>query len=114
LLRDWELCYEAQFSVGQTESNEFADVREIQKSLKGKISRLPIKSAALEPGKSADVIAVSGDPHNDVTVLKKVSLVMKKERCTRGPTDAPTTKLQGSTKHRGASQATAVASERNY
>ena len=32
---------------------------------------------SLEPGKSADVIAASGDPLNDVTALKKVSFVMK-------------------------------------
>jgi imidazolonepropionase-like amidohydrolase len=32
---------------------------------------------SLEPGKSADVIAVAGDPLADVTVLKKVSFVMK-------------------------------------
>ena len=31
----------------------------------------------LEPGKRADLIAVSGDPLKDVTVLKKVELVMK-------------------------------------
>ena len=32
---------------------------------------------SLEPGKAADVIAVSGDPTADVTVLKTVSFVMK-------------------------------------
>jgi imidazolonepropionase-like amidohydrolase len=32
---------------------------------------------SLEPGKSADLIAVAGDPLTDVTVLKKVSFVMK-------------------------------------
>ncbi len=32
---------------------------------------------SLEPGKSADLIAVQGDPLSDVTVLKKVSFVMK-------------------------------------
>ena len=31
----------------------------------------------LEPGKAADVIAVSGNPLEDVTVLKRVSFVMK-------------------------------------
>jgi hypothetical protein len=31
----------------------------------------------LEPGKQADLIAVSGDPLKDVTVLKQVSFVMK-------------------------------------
>ena len=30
----------------------------------------------IEPGKSADIIAVSGDPLADVTVLKKVEFVM--------------------------------------
>ena len=32
---------------------------------------------SLEPGKQADLIAVSGDPLNDVTVLKRVAFVMK-------------------------------------
>ncbi len=31
----------------------------------------------IEPGKSADVIAVSGDPLSDVTVLKRVNFVMR-------------------------------------
>ena len=35
------------------------------------------QAGSLEPGKSADVIAVQGDPLSDVTVLKKVSFVMK-------------------------------------
>jgi imidazolonepropionase-like amidohydrolase len=32
---------------------------------------------SLEPGKAADIIAVSGDPTKDVTVLKQVQFVMK-------------------------------------
>ena len=32
---------------------------------------------SLEPGKSADVIALQGDPLSDITVLKKVTFVMK-------------------------------------
>ena len=32
---------------------------------------------SLEPGKAADIIAVSGDPLADVTVLKSVRFVMK-------------------------------------
>ena len=35
---------------------------------------------SLEPGKRADLIAVSGDPLRDVTVLKRVDLVMKEGR----------------------------------
>ncbi|MGH8179167.1 MAG: amidohydrolase family protein [Steroidobacter sp.] len=35
------------------------------------------EAGALEPGKRADLIAVSGDPIADVTVLKSVSFVMK-------------------------------------
>ena len=31
----------------------------------------------LEPGKRADLIAVEGDPLQDVTVLKRVAFVMK-------------------------------------
>jgi imidazolonepropionase-like amidohydrolase len=35
------------------------------------------EAGSIEPGKRADVIAVSGDPLRDVTVLKRVSFVMK-------------------------------------
>ncbi len=34
-------------------------------------------AGSIEPGKSADIIAVSGDPTKDVTVLKSVQFVMK-------------------------------------
>lgn len=33
---------------------------------------------SLEPGKSADLIAVDGNPLDDVTVLKSVTFVMKR------------------------------------
>ena len=35
---------------------------------------------SIEPGKSADIIAVSGDPLADVTVLKQVRFVMARGR----------------------------------
>jgi imidazolonepropionase-like amidohydrolase len=35
------------------------------------------EAGSIEPGKRADLIAVSGDPLSDVTVLKRVSFVMK-------------------------------------
>lgn len=35
------------------------------------------QAGSLEPGKSADIIAVQGDPLSDVTVLKRVAFVMK-------------------------------------
>ncbi len=38
------------------------------------------EAGTLEPGKRADLIAVSGDPLNDVTVLKQVAFVMKDGR----------------------------------
>ncbi len=38
---------------------------------------LSAEVGTLEPGKRADLIAVSGDPLADVTVLKRVSFVMK-------------------------------------
>ncbi|CAN5594380.1 amidohydrolase family protein [soil metagenome] len=38
---------------------------------------IPEQVGTIEPGKSADVIAVAGDPLADVTVLKRVSFVMK-------------------------------------
>jgi imidazolonepropionase-like amidohydrolase len=34
----------------------------------------------IEPGKSADIVAVSGDPLSDVTVLKRVDFVMARGR----------------------------------
>ena len=37
----------------------------------------------IEPGKSADIIAVSGDPLQDVTVLKKVEFVMARGEVVR-------------------------------
>jgi imidazolonepropionase-like amidohydrolase len=47
-------------------------------------------AGTLEPGKQADIIAVSGNPLNDVTVLKRVSFVMKggKVVVTQGRTDS--------------------------
>jgi imidazolonepropionase-like amidohydrolase len=38
---------------------------------------LSAEVGTLEPGRRADLIAVSGDPLSDVTVLKRVSFVMK-------------------------------------
>ena len=34
------------------------------------------EAGTIEPGKSADIIAVTGDPLSDVTVLKRVEFVM--------------------------------------
>ncbi|MES2753656.1 MAG: amidohydrolase family protein [Pseudomonadota bacterium] len=39
----------------------------------------------IEPGKSADVIAVAGDPLQDVTVLKRVGFVMRAGKVAKGP-----------------------------
>jgi imidazolonepropionase-like amidohydrolase len=41
---------------------------------------LSAEVGTLEPGKRADLIAVSGDPLADITVLKRVSFVMKDGR----------------------------------
>jgi imidazolonepropionase-like amidohydrolase len=38
---------------------------------------------SIEPGKSADLIAVSGDPTADVTVLEHVQFVMKDGQVVR-------------------------------
>jgi imidazolonepropionase-like amidohydrolase len=35
------------------------------------------ETGSIEPGKRADMIAVTGDPLSDVTVLKRVQFVMK-------------------------------------
>jgi imidazolonepropionase-like amidohydrolase len=39
----------------------------------------------IEPGKSADIIAVDGDPLTDVTVLKRVGFVMARGEVVTGP-----------------------------
>jgi imidazolonepropionase-like amidohydrolase len=39
---------------------------------------------SLEPGKQADLIAVSGDPLTDVRVLKSVGFVMRGGRVYKG------------------------------
>jgi imidazolonepropionase-like amidohydrolase len=49
---------------------------------------LSAEAGTLEPGKRADLVAVTGDPLRDVTVLKRVSFVMKDGvvfRDVRGP-----------------------------
>ncbi len=48
------------------------------------LSGLSNEVGTIEPGKSADIIAVSGDPLQDVTVLKRVEFVM-----ARGETVIP-------------------------
>jgi len=44
---------------------------------------LPDEIGTLEPGKSADIIAVKGDPLNDVTDLKSVTFVMARGKVVR-------------------------------
>jgi imidazolonepropionase-like amidohydrolase len=39
----------------------------------------------IEPGKSADIIAVAGDPLADVTVLKRVDFVMARGEVVKTP-----------------------------
>ena len=45
------------------------------------------EAGSLEPGKWADLIAVKGDPLQDVTVLEKVAFVMKEGRISATPGD---------------------------
>ena len=42
-------------------------------------------AGTLAPGKSADVVAVRGDPLNDVTLLERVGFVMARGQVVRGP-----------------------------
>ena len=44
---------------------------------------LSAEIGTIEPGKRADLIAVAGDPLQDVTMLKRVSFVMKDGRIVR-------------------------------
>jgi imidazolonepropionase-like amidohydrolase len=39
----------------------------------------------LEPGKFADLVAVDGDPLQDVSVLERVDFVMKGGQVVKGP-----------------------------
>ena len=52
------------------------------------------EAGTIEPGKSADIIAVTGDPLSDVTILKKVEFVMVRGKVVvatdRDPVDLPT------------------------
>ena len=43
------------------------------------------EAGTIEPGKSADIIAVAGDPLADVTVLKKVDFVMARGEVIKAP-----------------------------
>jgi imidazolonepropionase-like amidohydrolase len=46
---------------------------------------LAAEIGTIEPGKSADIIAVRGDPLTDVTVLKQVGFVMARGEVVQGP-----------------------------
>ena len=44
-------------------------------------------TGTIEPGKSADIIAMKGDPLSDISVLRKVSFVMKEGNVVKHETD---------------------------
>jgi imidazolonepropionase-like amidohydrolase len=46
---------------------------------------LASETGTIEPGKSADIIAVAGDPLTDVTVLKRVDFVMARGDVVKAP-----------------------------
>ena len=57
---------------------------------------LEAEVGALEPGKRADLVAVDGDPLRDVTVLERMSFVMKDGEVVKSmPPRAPTRRAPG-------------------
>ena len=50
-----------------------------------KLLGLDAEIGAIEVGKSADLVAVKGDPLTDISLLERVEFVMKQGRVYKGP-----------------------------
>jgi imidazolonepropionase-like amidohydrolase len=62
-----------------------ADVLISATSLNAKMLRMDDKVGAVKPGLLADLIAVPGDPTRDLSVIRKVQLVMKGGEVVKTP-----------------------------
>jgi imidazolonepropionase-like amidohydrolase len=62
-----------------------ADVLISATSINAKMLRMDDKVGAVKPGLLADLIAVPGDPTRDISVIRKVQLVMKGGEIVKAP-----------------------------
>lgn len=54
-----------------------------------KLLRVEDELGTIEPGKYADIVAVMGDPLEDIQLMRNVAFVMKNGQVYKSPTDAP-------------------------
>ncbi|MEO8432054.1 MAG: amidohydrolase family protein [Acidobacteriota bacterium] len=78
-----QFAYQVKF--GQTPMEAIRSATIVAADLIGK----PGEFGSIDPGKSADLIAVEGDPLADITRLERVTFVMKEGRVVKGPAPRP-------------------------
>ena len=74
-----QFAYHVKF--GQTPMEAIRSATIVAAELIGK----PAEFGSIDPGKSADIVAVEGDPLSDITRLERVTFVMKEGRVVKGP-----------------------------
>ena len=74
-----QFAYHVKF--GQTPMEAIRSATIVAAELIGK----PAEFGSIDPGKSADIVAVEGDPLSDITRLEHVTFVMKEGRVVKGP-----------------------------